>query len=226
MLKTLSFVVVFESFINPKIKLGPWVWDMAQNSASRGSGKGHYRPENLGLGPMARISTFLRDPKSHLDEIQSMYYALREECMKMEAILSQTPMTRSKEGILVACLPPPARRIHVRQQTSHGILLMITLAFKAILCAYEPPGVDCAAMGLEADILVQHVITLAEQAMQYRPLAASATPLCLMVAWAVTEDMLTRLRLERLLEEYQTDFPSARWQDQAQKVKAALSKAH
>lgn len=157
-----------------------------------------------------------------VDEVQSRYQSIRSECNEMESILSKTPMSRAAEGILITNLDPTAKRLHVRQQTGHGILIMISLALNAILQTCKPPDSDSELLAFEADRLIDQAINLAEQAMQYRPLAASATPMCLIVAWAVADDAFKQERLQELLEEYQQDFASVRWRDQAVKVKTRL----
>lgn len=161
-----------------------------------------------------------------LAEAQSRYDHVRNDCAKLQAILSKTPMTRSPEGILVTNLAPAAKRLHVRQQTGHGILLMIALALNGCLQTHHSYATDETTLASEADGLVDQVITLAEQAMQYRPLAASATPVCLMVAWAVTDDPGKQDRLQELLDEYEKDFSSASWRNQAVKVRARLRSQH
>lgn len=158
----------------------------------------------------------------HLSELQARYRSLKRDCDSMESILSKTPMTRSAEGVLITDLAPAAKRLHVRQQTGHGILLMIALALNAILQTHKPSNSDLSLLASEADNLVDQVIDLATQAMQYRPLAASATPICLIAAWAVTDDVFKQERLQGLLDEYQQDFASVRWRDQASGLKARL----
>lgn len=99
---------------------------------------------------------------------------------------------------------------------------MIALALNVTLQKHKPPSADLAQLAVEADELIDQAINLAENAMQYRPLAASATPVCLMVAWAVTDDLSKQKRLEELLDEYQQDFTSVKWREQAVKVKTRL----
>lgn len=223
MLDTLSMVVVLESFHNTRINLDYWLRDHVQTQGPRRADKDRYRSEYLGLSQLATISALFREPQAHLIEIRSIYQVVREECGDLEAILSQTPMTQAKEGRLITSLPPPARRLHLCQQTDHGILLMIAIALNATLRVHNFPCGSHPAMELESDTFVDHVITLAEQAMQYRPLAAGALPLSIMMAWAVgTDNALKQYRLEQLLNEYQTDFASVNWHEQAARVRARL----
>lgn len=167
-----------------------------------------------------------RSPQMDLAEVQSRYDHVRNDCAKLQAILSKAPMTRSPEGIIVTNLAPAAKRLHVRQQTGHGILLTIALALNGSLQTHNTFATNGTTLAFEADSLVDQVLILAEQAMQYRPLAASATPSCLMVAWAVTDDPVKQNRLQELLDEYEKDFASARWRDQAVKIRAKLRSPH
>lgn len=181
-----------------------------------------YRSQSLEPCNLARISTLLKNPQMNIVEIQFIYQAIRGDCEKMEHVLSQIPMNRSAEGVLITDLDPVAKRLHVRQQTGYGILLMISLVLNVVLQTHKSSENDWLLLVLEADVLIDQVINLAEQAMQYRPLAASATPICLIVAWGVTDDVLKRQRLQELLDEYQNDFTSVRWQEQAIRVKTRL----
>lgn len=213
---------ILESFHNPRIVLDSRLWDTAEAKGSPGPSAAQYRSQILEPCNLARISSLLRDPQVQIAEVQSVYQSTRDECDKMESILSQIPMIRNAGGILITDMVLAAKRIHVRQQTGHGILLMIALTLNGILQTHKSCDSEGARLDLEADKMVDQVIGLAEQAMQYRPLAASATPMCLIVAWAVTNDALKQEKLQRLLDAYQEDFTSVRWQEQAIRVKARL----
>lgn len=214
---------ILESFYNPQIALDQSLWDSDEPQESLRPDVVRYHASSLELRQLARTSMLLRSPEMDLAEVQCKYDHVRNNCAKLEAILSKAPISRSQEGILITNLPPTAKRLHVRQQTGHGILLMIALALNKILQTQNSSASDRSTLSLEADNLVDQVLTLAEQAMQYRPLAASATPLCLIVAWAVTDNALKQERLQELLDEYEKDFASVRWRDQAVKVKERLS---
>lgn len=56
----------------------------------------------------------------------------------------------------------------------------------------------------------REIVTLAHEAMGYRPLGSAFMPLCLMVAWFTPEDEEMRLEIEALWAAYCADFPSAR----------------
>lgn len=213
---------ILESFYNPQIALDHSLWASDEPQELLKPNVVRYHASSLELRQLARTSMLLRSPEMDLDEVQSKYDHVRNDSSKLEAILSKAPMTRSPEGILITNLATPAKRLHVRQQTGHGILVMIALAFNSILQTHNSSASDRATLAFEADNLVDQALTLAKQAMQYRPLAASATPMCLIVAWAVTDDAAKQERLEELLDEYQKDFASVRWRDEAVKVRARL----
>ncbi|KAJ4395883.1 hypothetical protein N0V93_000098 [Gnomoniopsis smithogilvyi] len=220
--RTLSVIVILESFYNSRIVLDHRLWDTIKDKRSQKPDAVHHRANNLEPCHLAKTAELFRDPQMQFDEVQSRYQSIRNDCDVLEALLSQTPMTRAAGGILTSDLAPPAKRLHVRQQTGHGILIMIALALNAVLYTHKPLGVDLALLAVEADELIDQAINLAEKAMQYRPLAASATPMCLVVAWAVTDDVLKQERLQQLLDEYQQDFASVRWREQAFKMKTRL----
>lgn len=99
-----------------------------------------------------------------------------------------------------------ARRIHARRQTSYGTLLLLGLMANWTLSAF---GIgDPHALEAEKIALVDEVMELAQQASQYRPLAASAMPRFIMAAKTMTDDAARLARLEELLTLYRSDFPA------------------
>lgn len=69
---------------------------------------------------------------------------------------------------------------------------------------------DVLALRKEAVSYGYEIITLAYDAMPYRPLGSSFIPLCLMVAWFTPADDEMRGELETLWGLYCEDFPAAR----------------
>jgi len=69
---------------------------------------------------------------------------------------------------------------------------------------------------------VEETVTLATDALQYRPLGSSSMPLVLTTAWVATKDKFCRRRIEKLLEEYQSDFTIMNWLEVAFWLEARL----
>lgn len=140
----------------------------------------------------------------------------------MAAILAQIPVVAGGDGRLTTPLPTRNRRLHVRWQTGYGILLFMAIVLNAMLRAYQG-GASSPSLADESADFIANVLTLAEQALQYRPLGSSATPVYLVAAYAALEGGESESELvEALLAEYQSDFKSARWLDMARMFRARL----
>jgi hypothetical protein len=140
----------------------------------------------------------------------------------MAAILAQIPVVAGGDGLLTTPLPTRTRRLHVRWQTGYGILLFMAIVLNTMLRIYQGVASSPSLADESADFIAS-VLTLAEQAMQYRPLGSSATPVYLVAAYAALKGGESESdRVEALLAEYQSDFRSARWLNMARIFRARL----
>lgn len=140
----------------------------------------------------------------------------------MAAILVQIPVVVAADGLLTTPLPTRTRRLHVRWQTGYGILLFMGIVLNALLRAYQGAA-SSPSLADDSAGFVANVLMLAEQALQYRPLGSSATPIYLVAAYAALESGGSESeRVEALLAEYQSDFEIARWLDMAQSFRTQL----
>ncbi|KAK3344541.1 hypothetical protein B0T25DRAFT_557293 [Lasiosphaeria hispida] len=201
---TLLFIVLLESLGNHKIKLDPRLWAASDPPPiARPSRPRSYEAANiecLQIPALAAIAGFTRDVQGNLPAIRSTHEVLRSDLAKAKALLSA-----------VSALEPPlrARQIQARRQTAYGTLLLLGLMANWALSMF---GVgDPGALELEKVTLIDEVMELAEQASQFRPLAASAMPVFVMAAKAMTDDADRLARLEELLVLYRTDFPVSNW---------------
>lgn len=200
---------IMESYVNPRIELDPQLWSLPETFGPRSPTDQHTWVESLKNRNLARITTLIRDPETHLPEIETTYQRICGDCATMAAILATIPVVPAADGRLSTPLPLRARRLHVRWQTGYGILLSIAILLNRLLSIYRgPDSPDVSSLRDDRPGFVDGVILLAEQASQYRPLGSSATSLFLLAAYAVLEEGQDdkRDRIEALLMEYQSDF--------------------
>lgn len=156
---------------------------------------------SLKLRNMAQIPNFVREPEQHLVEMRFAYKQIQVDVQKLRRRL-----------VKVAELPTSTGRLHSTCLAAHGLLLCEALIVNAVLRAFNPYD---SSLIEDSASFSNETVTLAEEASQYRPIGASHVPLCLIVAWAATDDMSRRVEIERVLADYQADFMVARWLDSA-----------
>jgi hypothetical protein len=184
--------------------------------------------DSLQLWNLAKASALVQGclDQQRLPDIQSTYRQLRVDCFKLKQMLTQiqtaltAALTTEGSSLSVVAL----RRLQVRCQAGYSTLLWMALMFNVILCAYEQQtwssGVSPSDLVEESGSLADEAVALAEQASQHRPLGSSSMPLCLTTAWAATAaaddnnnwfNCKRHADVERILMEYQADFPSTDW---------------
>jgi hypothetical protein len=187
---------IVESIGNPKIQLNPWLQGITEH-------RDKANPfESLKLGNLAKISDFINFPEANLVQMRFIYQSMGNEMLKVRQFLAQ-----------IMAQDVPDRAMHSRYQTIYGIQLTFALILNTQLRAFSIN--DFLTLVAESKTLVTETIVLAEDATQYRPLGASGIPLCLVCAWAGTNETPVRMRVEEILAEYQQDFAIARWMDMA-----------
>ncbi len=161
---------------------------------------------------LARIPDFVRHPAVHLSEVKSRYPQLRGGCQKLHLRLAE-----KTELISSGKTDPSTMKVYAHSQTAYGMALTLATVLNSILRAFDPCGICLVE---DSALFVYEIITLAERASQFRPLAASYIPLCLMTAWAATDDISRKVDIEKHLADYQTDLAEARWLESAIWLKA------
>ena len=211
-----------ESLGNTKIKLDPRLWAAPdpEDFGPRTPTQEEHHIESLQLRSLARFSDYAKNVSGSLPEIMSSYKVLQADCMKMAAILSTIPMTRSAQGIpTTELLPTSARRLHSLRLTCYCLLISLAFMSNGVLRRIDPSNL---ALKLESDAFVDESIIVAHQAAQYRPLGSSAVPICLISAWVATEDAARQARLLEVIAGYNSDFTSVNWLDIAVSLKPML----
>ncbi|EPE33525.1 hypothetical protein GLAREA_06538 [Glarea lozoyensis ATCC 20868] len=99
---------------------------------------------------------------------------------------------------------PYGRIMDAHYQRSYALGLSVSLVINFVAYAIEPDNSD---LPLQAEHFVKEILSLCEGAEKFRPLGASYMLLCLMLAWAGTEDHPNKHSIEMELEKYLQDFP-------------------
>jgi hypothetical protein len=162
------------------------------------------------------MSKLLQHPDDDFFETQATYRQLRSDRIKMSALL-----------LKVSKLSPTdeARNIQVRIQSGYALLLAITLLFNSVLRTLD--STFDLGLVMETAFFVDEAISVAKQAARHRPLGSSSLPLCLVVAWAVSDDDEWRsAQVESILAEYQLDFDVTKWLESAQQLRKQLRNPH
>lgn len=219
---TVRAAQIFESFVNPRIQIPPDLWGLPETFGPISPADEQSRISSLSNRNLAHFTALIREPELHLLEIHSTYQRVYADCAKMKAILAQIPVVLMPDGRLTTPLPARNRALHVAWQTGYGILLFMVIVLNAVQRAYGGV-VDVESLETQSAGFVADVLALSEQAMQYRPLGASATPVYLVAAYAVLGGKEPEsAKVEAILAEYQTDFNASRWIDIARSLRARL----
>lgn len=198
---------IFESIVNPKIQLNPWLDKLLETIGSERAEKSISMIRSL-----ARIPDFIRHPALYLSEINSSYPRVKADCQTVRLRLAKTT-----ELISSGKFDPSTMKMYAHSQTAYSFMLAMATILNSILRAFDPRGTSLAE---DSASNVYEIITLAERASPFRPLAASYIPLLLTTGWAATDDVAIKAEIEKYFAEYQTDLADARWLEGAIWLKA------
>ncbi|KAF7862537.1 hypothetical protein EAF04_007410 [Stromatinia cepivora] len=204
LLVTLCVPLITESIRNPKLQ---WTARLGKLTEARDNA---IRIQSLKLQVLAKVPEYLRNPEQHLPAIKSTYHQMK---------IDLSTMRHSLENLGRA---PHTKTLHSRFQAAYGLILAFTNILNTLLRAFPH---DHASLLPESIAYFDETISLAEDALQYRPLGSSAMPLVLTSAWVATKDISQRSKVEKLLEEYRSDFAIMNWMEIAIWLEARLGKA-
>jgi hypothetical protein len=233
---SLFLLQTLESFVNPKLELDPRVLTFPRPTGPHTTVQDALNIKSLGLGALTTTAQLIKVAytsgakisNEHLSQIRWAYEQTQNDCVTIKAALSQAPWQQpappNTDPSTVTPPSPPSvskTRLHVRMQSCYGVLLTLSLMLGSVLQGADEQDdlVD------RANTDVDEVIQLAQEAERYRPLGSSGTPMYLIAAWSVTNGAERQAGLERLIGNYQTDFPSANWLAVAYMLKPRLSKS-
>ena len=94
-------------------------------------------------------------------------------------------------------------RVHAHWQRMLGLGLAIVLVFNCLLRALDPTDVEADN---DARAYCDKVVQLSDEAAVYRPLGSGYFSMCLIAAWAASDDLETRMLLRKKLLDFRSDF--------------------
>ncbi|KAM5375384.1 hypothetical protein ACJZ2D_005945 [Fusarium nematophilum] len=210
---------VLEAMVNPAISMDSWYMLIDSCLPLKLPDKQQgIRVPSLEAQKLVRMPAFFHNPLLHLADIELAY---RELCTDQPRIRQY--LAGLDREIADRTLSDPTRanrtKLSHKFQVVYSVLLTIAIALNSLRRTLNP---NDTALLEEAAVLTDDFILLARHASRYRPLGASYIPPCLAAVWATT-DALTeqQAELERLMAEYQPDFPQIKWMEQAVWLKSS-----
>ncbi|KAK6594953.1 hypothetical protein H4I96_10684 [Botrytis cinerea] len=205
LLVTLCVPLIMEGIRNPRVR---WTPVLGKLTEARDNAIGI---ESLKLQTLAKVPDYLRYPEEYLPEIESTYTQMKIDISTMRNSLNKLGQA------------PNTRTLHSRFQAAYSLILSFANLLNSLLRVFSE---DHTSLIPESVCYVGETILLAEEALEYRPLGSSAMPLVLTTAWVATSDISRRIRIEKLLIEYQSDFAIMNWMEVAEWLEERLRDIH
>ena len=196
---------IMEGIRNPRVR---WTPVLGKLTEARDNAIGI---ESLKLQTLAKVPDYLRYPEEYLPEIESTYTQMKIDISTMRNSLNKLGQA------------PNTRTLHSRFQAAYSLILSFANLLNSLLRVFSE---DHTSLIPESVCYVGETILLAEEALEYRPLGSSAMPLVLTTAWVATSDISRRIRIEKLLIEYQSDFAIMNWMEVAEWLEERLRDIH
>ncbi|KAL4817063.1 hypothetical protein BDW67DRAFT_184138 [Aspergillus spinulosporus] len=205
LLLSLRGPVLFEGLFNPRIDLTPTEWtELVQNELDAGT------PEGEMLLNLSRVRDILGRVKTNEHglagllilqaEMRSLYTKTRKICdmFRIELHKIEDPVQDNPPNPLG--LPPTL--FHALTQRFYGLAITIALYMNyALAVITRDPDVSTNANYLALDM-----ITIAENAIQYRPFGAGYVTVGLIAALMTVKDPGLRALLQAWFDDYREDF--------------------
>lgn len=153
---------------------------------------------------MVKIPGYFQEPELHLHDLRSSYHVAFSESKSLCAYVTAMAESITPKADISSF------RAYVRIQGVASVLVSIGLLLGTILRIFEPSN---ELLKVESAFLISEVTKIAARASSYRPLGAILIPLSLCTAWAAADDAGTEAEIERIVRDYETDFPDANWFD-------------
>ncbi|KAJ5373710.1 hypothetical protein N7517_005716 [Penicillium concentricum] len=208
MVITLCVPIILEGIANPRIKMDSEFWELTSSFKRRlSASRDNNRPQSTTeLHHLAMFPKFVQNPEPHLAEIAKTYMQLRLDAHQIRQHLDQC-----REFTLVSFSSSEVAR-HSRIQAAYAILSTLAVLLNSILRVFDPWN---ASLVSEAVFFCNEITIQAKLASCYRPVGAGYIPLCLVVAWAASDNPVQLARIEAILSEYQSDFADVPWMSRA-----------
>ncbi|KAJ5214764.1 hypothetical protein N7449_001933 [Penicillium cf. viridicatum] len=208
MVITLCVPIILEGIVNPRIKMDSKFWELISTFKRRlSTSRDNNQPQSTTeLQHLAMFPKFVQNPEPHLAEIVKMYMQLRLDAQQIKQHLDQCA-----EAALGSFSSSEVAR-HCRIQAAYAIISTLAVLLNSLLRVFDPWN---ASLAREAVFLCDQITIQAELASCYRPVGAGYIPLCLVVAWAASDNLVQLARIEAILSEYQSDFADVPWMSRA-----------
>lgn len=210
---------VFESLIDPTVKLNPWlrkvVLENEQPVVEDDSPdisvptNGHRNRSNVGLlmSSVIRIPEYLQYEPKLLDEIVLVHRDVQKTCIKLrEKMYEVTPDSRNEVFLDLPKLPRTKiapKRLYAFYQRTYGVFLSFEVMLNGILQAYSPGDAMLAVRSFQ---ICEELRDLSLAASELRPLGAGWIPVCLVSAWGASPDAQSKILLEQVWTECWADY--------------------
>ncbi|KAJ5501874.1 hypothetical protein N7463_004748 [Penicillium fimorum] len=207
MVITLCVPIILEGIVNPRIKMDSEFWELISSFNHRlSTSQDKNRPQlTTDLHHLAMFPKFVQNPEPHLAEIAKRYMQLRLDAHKIRQHLDQCA------NFSLVSFSSSEVATHSRIQAAYAILSTLAVLLNS-LRVFDPWN---ASLVSEAVFLCDDITIQAELASCYRPVGAGYIPLCLVVAWAASDNPVQLARIEAILREYQSDFADVPWMSRA-----------
>jgi hypothetical protein len=187
--------------------MDPHFWQMMSSFRHRLNPRNYEQSKSSAqLHHFAMFPEFVRHPDPHLFDITRIYLLLKNDASMLKPMLDQcakfTPVSFSSEDVAK----------HSRVQAAYSIVSTLAVLLNSLLRMFDPFN---TILTDETAHLCDEVIIQAELAACYRPVGSAYIPLCLIVAWATTDDIFQLAKIEILLADYQSDFAEVPWMSHA-----------
>lgn len=162
---------------------------------------------------LSKFPDYLRQPHAHIAEINEAYTTLREDGQRIHSFLDRWILADP------ACLSSSVVGQRSRYQAGYTVVTALGLLLNALLRTLD---LSEPTLAKDSAFFCEQLIAEAELAYNYRPLGAAYIVPCLVVALAVSDDPLQLIRIESILEDYETDFGDLKWKEISMWLKAVL----
>ncbi|KAH8881165.1 hypothetical protein GQ53DRAFT_888905 [Thozetella sp. PMI_491] len=214
LLASICLPLILEAIVNPAIQIDLSFLSTADSCEPlKGTGN-NWIPEfpSLKLRTLARLPNMFRHPELYLSEIKSSYQDMGIDHQKLRLYL---------EYLGNGSLRSDAIKSQQHQQflVVYAVLLIFITGLNFQLRCQNPTS---TLLLNESHLFATETIALARLVSPHRPLGSSYILPCLATTWAATEDIAIQAETEKLIRDYQDDFPHSQWIDQSIWLKRML----
>lgn len=171
--------------------------------------------QNLEVATIGEASPYLRNPSSHVNQLQKTYDLVRSEKPRIHQLtsLSATAALGPNGGDQALKLP-------ISYLFFWGPMLALEVVINNVLRSFNPDPAPLAA----AQDCYYETLGLAEHCDCFRPYGSGFIPDALKPAWAITSDTHTDTAMETILKDYEKDVEGADYMSEALRLRCRLQR--